>query len=126
MAELEFERRLERLFNEPPALAGEGAFAALVEQKLNRGWTLRRWTIGAAGLVGGVVGASQLIMSNFVEQVETASKGSTRLIEAGMSQWAPRLEMLSALPAGSSVVWIAGGMAVLAIGFVVTRVLEEF
>jgi hypothetical protein len=34
--------------------------------------------------------------------------------------------MLSALPAGSSVVWIAGGMAVLAIGFVVTRVLEEF
>lgn len=126
MAELEFERRLERLFNEPPALAGEGAFAALVEQKLNRGWTLRRWTIGAAGLVGGVVGASQLIMSNFIEQVETASKGSTRLIEAGMSQWAPRLEMLSALPAGSSVVWIAGGMAVLAIGFVVTRVLEEF
>ncbi len=126
MAELEFERRLERLFNEPPALAGEGAFAALVEQKLNRGWTLRRGIIGAAGLVGGVVGASQLIMSNFIEQVETASKGSTRLIEAGMSQWAPRLEMLSALPAGSSVVWIAGGMAVLAIGFVVTRVLEEF
>ena len=126
MAELEFERRLERLFNEPPALSGEGAFAALVEQKLNRGWTLRRGIIGAAGLVGGVVGASQLIMSNFVEQVETASKGSTRLIEAGMSQWAPRLEMLSALPAGSSVVWIAGGMAVLAIGFVVTRVLEEF
>ena len=126
MAELEFERRLERLFNEPPALAGEGTFAALVEQKLNRGWTLRRGIIGAAGLVGGVVGASQLIMSNFIEQVETASKGSTRLIEAGMSQWAPRLEMLSALPAGSSVVWIAGGMAVLAIGFVVTRVLEEF
>jgi hypothetical protein len=126
MAELEFERRLERLFNEPPALAGEGAFAALVEQKLNRGWTLRRGIIGAAGLIGGVVGASQLIMSNFIEQVETASKGSTRLIEVGMSQWAPRMEMLSALPAGSSVVWIAGGMAVLAIGFVVTRVLEEF
>lgn len=126
MAELEFERRLERLFNEPPTLAGEGAFAALVEQKLNRGWTLRRGIIGAAGLIGGVVGASQLIMSNFVEQVETASKGSTRLIEVGMSQWAPRMEMLSALPAGSSVVWIAGGMAVLAIGFVVTRVLEEF
>lgn len=126
MAELEFERRLERLFNEPPAFSDEGAFAASVEQKLDRGWTLRRWIIGAAGLVGGVVGASQLIMSNFIEQVETASQGSTRLIEAGFTQWAPRLEMLSALPAGSSVVWIAGGMAVLAIGFVVTRVLEEF
>jgi len=126
MAELEFERRLERLFNEPPGFSDEGSFARSVEQKLDRGWTLRRWIIGAAGLVGGVVGASQLIMSNFMEQVETASEGSTRLIEAGFTQWAPRLEMLSALPAGSSVVWIAGGMAVLAIGFVVTRVLEEF
>ena len=126
MAELEFERRLERLFNEPPAFSDEKAFAVSVEQKLDRGWTLRRWVIGAAGLVGGVVGASQLIMSNFVERVETASQGSTRLIEAGFSQWTPRLEMLAALPAGSSVVWIAGGMAVLAIGFVVTRVLEEF
>jgi hypothetical protein len=126
MAELEFERRLERLFNEPPAFSDEGAFARLVEQKLDRGWTLRRWIIGAAGLVGGVVGASQLIMSNFMEQVETASEGSTRLIEAGFTQWAPRLEVLSSLPAGSSVVWIAGGMAVLAIGFIVTRVLEEF
>lgn len=126
MAELEFERRLERLFNEPPAFSDEKAFAVSVEQKLDRGWTLRRWIIGAAGLVGGVVGASQLIMSNFVERVETASQGSTRLIEAGFSQWTPQLEVLSALPAGSSVVWIAGGMAVLAIGFVVTRVLEEF
>ena len=126
MAELEFERRLERLFSEPPAFSDEKAFAVSVEQKLDRGWTLRRWIIGAAGLVGGVVGASQLIMSNFVERVETASQGSTRLIEAGFTQWTPRLEMLSALPAGSSVVWIAGGMAVLAIGFVVTRVLEEF
>ena len=126
MAELEFERRLERLFNEPPAFSDEKAFAVSVEQKLDRGWTLRRWVIGAAGLVGGVVGASQLIMSNFVERVETASQGSTRLIEAGFSQWTPRLEMLSALPAGSSVVWIASGMAVLAIGFVVTRVFEEF
>jgi hypothetical protein len=126
MAELDFERRLERLFSDAPAFSDDEAFATSVQRKLNRGWNLRRWVIGAAGLAGGVIGASQLIMSNFFQQVETASAGSTRLIEAGVQQLAPRADLLSALPAGSSVVWIASGMAVLAIGFVVTRVLEEF
>ena len=126
MVELEFERRLERLFAEPPAFSDEKAFAVSVERKLNRGWNIRRWTIGAAGLAGGVTGASQLIMSNFVHQVESASEGSTRLLQAGVQQLAPRSDLLAALPAGSSVVWIASGMAVLAIGFVVTRVFEEF
>ena len=126
MAELDFERRLERLFAEPPAFSDEKAFAMSVERKLNRGWNIRRWTIGAAGLAGGVIGASQLIMSNFMHQVENASVDSTRLLQAGGQQLAPRSELLSALPAGSTVVWIASGMAVLAIGFVVTRVFEEF
>lgn len=126
MAELEFERRLERMFADPPAFSDEQAFAARVERKLTRGWNLRRWTIGVAGLAGGVIGASQLIMSNFMSQVETASEGSTRLLQVGVQQLAPRSELLSMLPAGSSVVWIASGMAVLAIGFVVTRVFEEF
>jgi len=126
MAELEFERRLERLFAAPPNFADDEAFAVAVEKKLTRGWNLRRWIIGVAGLTGGVIGASQLIMSNFVHQVESASEGSTRLLQAGVQQLAPRAELLSTLPAGSSVVWIAGGMAVIAIGFVVTRVFEEF
>jgi len=126
MAELEFERRLERLFAEAPAFSDEKAFAVSVERKLDRGWTLRRWMIGAAGFTGGLIGASQIIMSNFVGQVEAASEGSTRLLKAGVAEWAPRIELLSSLPAGSSVVWIASGLAVLALGFVLTRVIEEF
>lgn len=126
MAELDFERRLERLFAEPPAFQDERTFAATVERKLDRGWNMRRWIIGAAGLAGGVIGASQLIMSNFVQRLEGASSGSTRLLEAGMQQLAPRAELLSALPSGGTVVWVAGGMAVLAVGFLITRVLEEF
>src|SRR3990167_9618981 len=78
MAELEFERRLERLFGDAPAFSDEKAFAMAVERKLARGWTLRRMLIGAAGLVGGVVGASQLILSNFVGQVEAASRSEER------------------------------------------------
>ncbi len=126
MAELEFERRLERLFGDAPAFSDEKAFAMAVERKLARGWTLRRMLIGSAGLVGGVVGASQLIVSNFVGQVEAASEGSSRVLRAGVAEWAPRVELLSALPNGTSVVWIASGLAVLAMGFVLTRVIEEF
>ena len=125
MAELEFERRLERLFGDAPAFSDERAFAVSVERKLDRGWTLRRMLIGAAGVVGGLVGASQLIMSNFVGQVEAASLGSTRILRDELAEWAPRVELLSALPSGSSVVWIASGLAVLALGFVLTRVIEE-
>jgi hypothetical protein len=125
MAELDFERRLERLFADAPTFSDEKAFADSVERKLDRGWTMRRWLIGAAGLVGGIVGASQLIMSNFMGELETASAGSSRILQAGMAEWAPRLDILSALPAGSSVVWLASGLAVLALGFVLTRVIEE-
>lgn len=128
MAELDFERRLERLFAEAPAFADEKAFVAAVERKLDRGWTMRRWLIGAAGLVGGVLGASQLVMSNIMGEVEAASAasaGSARLVQASLAQWAPRLDVLATLPAGSSVVWVAGGLALLALGFVVTRVIEE-
>ena len=42
MAELDFERRLERLFAETPAYADDDAFAERVERRLDRGWTARR------------------------------------------------------------------------------------
>ena len=63
MAELEFERRLERLFMDSPELADAGAFAERVERRLDAGWTARRWLIGASGVVGGSIGAYQLMVS---------------------------------------------------------------
>ena len=92
MAEIDFERRLERLFADAPAFSDESAFAARVEQRLNRGWNVRRWFIGAAGVASGIGHAF--------------TQSSTTL-----SDW--------------TVVWIASGLAVLAMGFVLTRVIEE-
>ena len=57
----DFERRLERMFSEAPSYPDAETFAGRVEARLDRGWTARRWLIGAAGLVGGVIGASQLV-----------------------------------------------------------------
>ena len=123
MAEIDFERRLERLFGDAPDLADATAFAQRVEQRLDRGWTARRWLIGAAGLAGGVIGASQLMMSNIFQQVATAEH-SAKTLSAGLSRVTPTTDMVSALSGGYGV-WIAAGLAVVTMGFVVSRVIEE-
>ena len=121
MAEVEFERRLERLFAEGHELADAATFAERVESRLDAGWTAHRWLIGAAGVVGGVVGASQLMMSNVVQRVETA-EDSARLLSSGLIHMTPRADWLAAVTTGGGVVWVAAAMAVLMMGFVLTRV----
>ena len=124
MAEVEFERRLERMFADAPAFSDSEAFAQGVERRLDRGWRTRRVLIGVAGLTGGVIGASQLIMSNFAGAVQEVSEGPTRLLEAGMTEL-QRIEWLASLSGAGQVVWLAAGLAGLAIAFVITRMIEE-
>jgi hypothetical protein len=123
MAE-DFERRLERLFAEHPELPDAGAFADSVERRLNAGWTARRWLIGAAGVVGGVIGASQLMVSNLFQRVETASD-SARLISSSFNHISATSDWVSAVSAGGLGVWAAAGLAVVMMGFVLTRVIGE-
>jgi hypothetical protein len=123
MAELDFERRLERLFGEAPYMGDSQAFAERVEQRLNRGWTARRWLIGAAGGAGGVIGASQLLMSNIFERVQSAEQ-SARVLGQGLSRATPTTDMVSALSGGYGL-WIAVGLAIITMGFAVLRVIEE-
>ena len=123
MAELDFERRLERLFMEAPELPDAGAFADRIERTLDRGWNLRRWMIGAAGAVGGLIGASQLFMSNLFQRVEAAEQ-SARLVGQGLSRVSPSTDMVSALSGGYGL-WVAVALAVVSLGFVVSRVIEE-
>jgi hypothetical protein len=126
MAELEFERRLERLLADAPMFADSEAFAQRVESRLDRGWNMRRWMIGAAGVVGGVVGASQLVLANVVHRVEDASLGSVRLVEVGLAKVKPGFDILSLLQFEGLWIWVGAGMAVIAMGFVLTRFIEEF
>ena len=123
MAEIDFERRLERLFAEVRDFPDASAFADRIERRLNRGWTARRWLIGAAGLAGGVIGASQLMMSNLFQRVENAEQ-SARALGLGLSRVTPTSDVLSAVSGGFGV-WIAVGLAVAAMGFAVSRVIDE-
>jgi hypothetical protein len=124
MVELDFERRLERLFAEAPELPDAGFFAECVERRLDAGWTARRWLIGAAGVVGGVIGASQLMMSNVFQRVETAGD-SARLLSSSLNHMSTGADWVAAISSGGSVVWIAVGLAVIMMGFVLTRVIGE-
>jgi hypothetical protein len=124
MVELDFERRLERLFADSPELPDAGPFAERVERRLDAGWTARRWLIGAAGVVGGVIGASQLMVSNVFERVETASD-SARLLSSSIGHVSSGADWVAAVSSGGGVVWIAAGLAVVMMGFVLTRVIGE-
>ena len=123
MAEIDFERRLERLFAGAPELADAQGFAQRVERRLDRGWTARRWLLGAAGVAGGLIGASQLVMSNLFQRVESAEQ-SARVLSQGLARVTPTSDMVSALSGGYGL-WIAVGVAVLTMGFAVARVIEE-
>jgi hypothetical protein len=124
MAELDFERRLERLFSDSQELPDAGAFAERVERRLDRGWTARRWLIGAAGGIGGVIGASQLMVSNVFQRMTTA-EDSARVLSTSLTRLAPHTDWMATLTSGGGVVWIAVGMAVLMMGFVLSRVIGE-
>jgi len=125
MAELDFERGLEHLFAEAPYFSDADTFASRIEGRLNRGWTMRRWLIGAAGVAGGLIGASQLFLSNVAQRIGDASEGSNRLIHASLAQVKPGVGLLSLVQSDWVVVWVASGLAIVAMGFVLTRVIEE-
>lgn len=124
MVELDFERRLERLFADHPELPDAGSFAERLERRLDAGWNTRRWLIGAAGVVGGVIGASQLMLSNVFERVETAGD-SARLLTSSLNHVSSGADWVAALSNGGTAVWIAAGLAVIMMGFVLTRVIGE-
>jgi hypothetical protein len=124
MVDLEFERRLERLFSEAPELPDAAAFAERVERRLDAGWTARRWLIGAAGVVGGVIGASQLMLSNVFQRVETAGD-SARLLSTSINHISTGTDWMAAVSSAGVVVWVAAAMAVVMMGFVLTRVIGE-
>lgn len=124
-AEIEVERTLERLFARAPEAADADAFMERVLRRLNRSWAARRILIGTAGLVGGVIGASQLIMSNLFSRAEAASSDSARALTNGVRQIAPQADWLLNGPASIEAIWLVAGLAVVAMALVLTRIIEE-
>ncbi|MBX3480727.1 MAG: hypothetical protein KF842_10010 [Caulobacter sp.] len=127
MSDLEFETRLDRLFAEPPHFEDAEGFARKVESRLERGWSIRRLFIGAAGIVAGLFGASQLMSAGVFlkaagveasQQASTAGKVWEQLVSASSN--------MGALPVSPEVLWMTAALGVTALGFAITRATQEF
>jgi hypothetical protein len=126
MADLIFERELNRMFSEAPELGDSNLFALKVDETLQRGWTLRRMLIGGLGIVGGVVGGAQLLGGGLVERLGVATSQSGRLLTGKVIDLVQAGVMPQSLPPDVGMFWVAGLFAVAAVGFAVTRVMREF
>jgi hypothetical protein len=121
----EFERSLERLFAQTPALPDGEAFADRVQAKLARSWRVRTLAIGAAGIVGGAVAASQILGAGFALQVRQASVHSAQVVDQAYRQTWTNLDALSQVTPSAALFWAVSGLMILAAVVGATRVLDE-
>jgi len=121
----EFETRLDRLFTQSPPMADGDAFAERVEQRLRRGWTFRRVLIGGLGVLGGVIGVAQMAASGVIGHVEGLSAQTGRLWSADLNKLTSLHLPLAVAPLGAGVLWMAAFVAVVGLGFAITRVIED-
>jgi hypothetical protein len=127
MSDLEFETRLDRMFAEPPHFADAEQFARKVETRLERGWSLRGVVITAAGIVGGAVGAMQLMGAGvFLRAAGTEAGAQAGVLGKAFHQVVTASSSFGALPVSPEVLWMTAGLGVMAIGFAITRASQEF
>jgi hypothetical protein len=131
MADHDFDAQLARLFAEHPAFPDQVAFARQVEQRLDRGWGVRRAIIGVLGLAGGLVAAGQGLGGNLLGRLLSASQASVNVAQHTASSAPDLLALLAQSwgrrlpPLSTEVVWLMAGLLALAAGLLATRVLEE-
>ena len=126
MAEPDFEAQLTRLYNEPPSFPDADLFTAQIAASLDRGWALRRLLIGGAGIVAGVIAAVQLVTTRFSAELQAISDAGARGVTADVDAVLTKFNQAVATPASVEALWLATGLALLALGFAVTRAMEDF
>lgn len=126
MAEPDFEAQLTRMFAEAPSFPDASLFNAEVAAKLDRGWTVRRMFIGLAGTAAGLIAAFQILSSRFSSEVSQLSRNGSHDFEAELNAGYAKFNALFASPGSSEAVWLAACLAVVALAFAVTRMVEDF
>jgi hypothetical protein len=128
MVERAFDAELERLFAEAPAFPDQDLFVARVSSALDRDWGFRRLVIGGLGLAGGLVGGAQVLRIAVSDRV-LAVRDPAQALAAGLSRLHIAGMVSRILPFGASmdaeVLWMSAGLAVLAIGLLVSRSVRD-
>ena len=130
MSDPAFEARLQRLFAEHPHYPDAPLFAIEVENRLSRGWALRRILIGAAGAAGGLVAVAQIAGAGVGARLVAASRlardATLALHATAVRLPAPLGDFGQAtLPFGAEALWLVAGLAVLAGALFASRSIQE-
>jgi hypothetical protein len=129
MSDKTFEMDLERQFAATPILADADVFAMRVTARLDRGWTFRQMLIGGLGIVGGLIGAGQILGSGLVSRLEALGAQSDTLVKSGIASLPAARGLTTVLSMGSSmdgqVLWMSAALGAVAVGFFVTRAIRE-
>jgi len=125
MPDRSFEYELDRMFAEHPAFPDGDLFARQVEARLERGWTYRRFVIGGLGLAGGLIGGAQVLGSGVLQRVGALSAQSNDLVSAKLTELAATHTLPGGLAVNGEILWMSAALAVVAIGFGVTRIIRE-
>ena len=125
MAEPDFEAQLSRMFAEAPSFPDATLFNAQVEAKLDRGWAMRRLFIGLAGTAAGLFAAFQILGSRFSDELSQLSRNSGHNLQSEIDASLAKFNaVVTGAPASGEALWLAAGLAVLALAFAVTRAVE--
>jgi len=116
---------LERMFNASPSFADSDLFVLQVAHRLDRGWTFRRLLIGGLGVFGGLIGGGQILASGILGRLDAVGARSDRMVSLGLGDLASAHLLPPGLTIDSEALWMSAALAVLAIGFAVTRAIKE-
>ena len=125
MAEPDFEAQLSRMFAEAPSFPDSALFNAQMAAKLDRGWAMRRMFIVGAGTVAGLYAAFQILSSRFSSEIAQLSRTSGHNLQSEIDTTIAKFNAGLATPASTEALWLAAGLAVVALAFAVTRAVEE-
>jgi hypothetical protein len=125
MAEPDFEAQLSRMFAEAPSFDDTALFNAQMDAKLDRGWAMRRMFIVGAGTVAGLFAAFQILSSRFSSEISQLSRNSGHKLQSEIDMGVAKFNSVLTTPASAEALWLAAGLAVVALAFAVTRVVEE-
>jgi hypothetical protein len=125
VADTSFEFALERMFAETPARPDADIFAARVLERLDRGWTARRLLIGSMGVLGGLIGAYQVLGAGALTELQAAATRSNDYFAQHISH-----DVVGAIAPASFVldgqaIWMAAALALVAAGFGLARLVRE-
>lgn len=128
MSDPSFDARLQRMFCDHPHYPDTPLFVADIENRLSRGWALRRAMIGAAGVAGGLIVTVQVAGAPIGERLGEALQvlqGAGRSVRSAADLIPGARLDLGLPPFGGEAIWLVAGLAVLAGALLASRSIQE-